>query len=386
MYLLNLIRKYKNRSFDPSQHLLRIEIDSKNLQWNISQFKNNYPNHRLAAVLKSNAYGHGLKEIGRFLDKNKEVDFLVVDSIVEAQTLRDIGVVKPIILLGYVPKSCFSLLSKIKKLILVVNSVQQAQLLQSLIDFNLSVHIKVDTGMNRQGVGIDELEEVINILRKNKRIKIEGMLSHLADADSSNPLDTLKQLSKWQTALFKYKKLISKSDSCLFHFSNTAGLGYLSNQESNLIRVGIGLYGFDTTKDRRLNLKPVLSFWAKIVNLKKVKAGEKIGYNFSFTAPKDMTIAVIPCGYYEGVPRTLSNKGYFYFKDVPLPILGKVSMNLSVVDVSNVKQLLNLEDEVEVYSNNPAKKNSIDNVSKICNTIPYEVLVRLAPTIRRVVI
>jgi alanine racemase len=255
-----------------------------------------------------------------------------------------------------------------------------------LIDFNLSVHIKVDTGMNRQGVGIDELEEVINILRKNKRIKIDGMLSHLADADNPNPLDTLKQLSKWQTALFKYKKLISKSDYSLFHFSNTAGLGYLSNQESNLIRVGIGLYGFDTTKDKRLNLKPVLSFWAKIVNLKKVKAGEKIGYNFSFTAPKDMTIAVIPCGYYEGVPRALSNKGYFYFKDVPLPILGRVSMNLSVVDVSNVEKSLNLEDEVEVYSNNPAKKNSIDNVAKICNTIPYEVLARLAPTIRRVIV
>ncbi len=130
---------------------------------------------------------------------------------------------------------------------------------------------------------------------------------------------------------------------------------------------------------------PVLSFWSKIANIKKIKKGEKIGYNFTYIAPKDMTIAVIPCGYYEGVPRSLSNVGCFYYKEVMLPIVGMVSMNLTVVDISDVKEPIYLEDEIEVYSADLNKSNSVVKVAKLCNTIPYEILVRLAPTIKRIV-
>lgn len=385
MYLLNFLRRYRDRRDDPSRHLLRIEINAESLKYNVGRFKTLYPHHHLAAVLKSNAYGHGLKEVGRFFDRQKEVECFVVDSIIEAQTLRDVGTRKPIIILGYIPRAALKSLNKIKRVIFVVNSAEQAELLQVAIDFKLQVHLKVDTGMNRQGIGADELAHVISVLKSNKNISITGMMSHLADADGPSGAATQEQIRKWKIALQTYKKLITVNSRHTFHFAATAGARYLSTAESNLIRAGIGLYGFDTTQDKQLKVKPALSFWAKIVNLKEIKAGEKIGYNFTFTAPKDMKIAVLPCGYYEGIPRTLSNNGFFYYKGTPLPILGRISMNLTVVDVTDVSEPLHLEDEVEIYSVNPEQSNSVENIAKLCDTIPYEILVRLAPTIRRVI-
>lgn len=287
-------------------------------------------------------------------------------------------------ILGYVPKSSLRSLKKVGNVIFVINSKEQADMVRLAINFKLPVHVKVDTGMNRQGISIFELPEVLRILSSNKYVQVQGMLSHLADADGTEGSDTQQQIRQWKNALALYKRIIGHGKG-IFHFAATAGTRYVSSAENNLIRVGLGMYGFDSTQDKRLGVKPVLSFWAKIANIKEIKAGEKVGYNFTYTASKDMKIAVIPCGYYEGIPRNLSNKGFFYYKNVLLPILGRISMNLTVVDISGVKEPIHLEDEVEVYSSDPKKLNSIENVANLCDTIPYEILVRLAPTIKRIV-
>jgi alanine racemase len=384
MYLLNFLRRYRDVFDDPAKRLLRIELNSEALVHNIHRFKTIFHGKHFAAVLKSNAYGHGLKEIGRFLGKRKEVDCLVVDSIIEAKTLRDVGVRKPIMILGYIPKSALPLLKKIKNVILVVNSKEQAKDLAEIIKFKLTVHVKVDTGMNRQGILIGELPDVLRTLYSGKYINVGGMMSHLADADGPSGATTQEQIRRWRVALDLYRRLIGHRRG-IFHFAATAGTHYVSTAENNLIRIGIGMYGFDNTPDKRLGVKPILSFWAKIVNIKEIKSGEKIGYNFTFTAPRDMRIAVIPCGYYEGIPRVLSNKGHFYYKNASLPILGTISMNLTVVDITDVKGQLHIEDEVEVYSSDPNKLNSVENVARLCDAISYEILVRLAPTVRRVI-
>jgi alanine racemase len=384
MYLLNVLRRWRNAFDDPSKRLLRIQLDSDALVHNIKRFREIFRGKYFAAVLKSNAYGHGLKEIGRFLERRKEVDCLVVDSLVEAETLRDVGVKKPVMILGYVPRAAISSLKKIKKVVLVVNSKEQAQDLAKKADFRISVHVKVDTGMNRQGITIGELPEVLRILHSNRKISVEGMLSHLADADSQNGTATQEQIRRWRSVLETYRHIIGHRRG-IFHFAATAGTDYVSAAENNLIRVGIGMYGFDNTPGKRLGLKPVLSFWAKIINVRKIKAGEKVGYNFTFTAPGDMRVAIVPCGYYEGLPRSLSDKGTFYLKGTLLPILGRISMNLTVVDISGVKEPVGLEDEIEIYSADLGKENSVENVARLCDTIPYEILVRLAPTIKRTI-
>jgi alanine racemase len=391
MRFLHSLRQLRKRFDHPDNHLLRIELNSNALLYNIQQFKKLCSQHRFAAVLKANAYGHGLEEIGSFLDKNTDISYFVIDNIIEARLLRDKGIRKPLIILGYIPKNLLLSLKKLQDITLIINSTAQAEILKRTISFPLSVNLKVDTGMHRQGIPISEFESVIKILRQNPRLKINGLATHLADADGLEEEPTLKQLGLWQEAVGIFKKYLGNNG--LIHSAATAGTSYLDRAENNLVRLGIGLYGFDPVKKRKLNLKPVLSYFAKIVNIKKVQKGQGIGYNFTFRAEHDMIIAVLPCGYYEGVPRSLSNRGYAYLqrnswqeKTIPLPIIGRVSMNLTTIDITKVAERLKLEDEIEVFSADSSKLNSIEKVAELCETIPYEILVRLPPIIRRYVV
>lgn len=382
MYLLNIVRRYKNIFKSEKKHLLRVIINKKNLEENISFFKSIFSKHQLSVVLKSNAYGHGLKEMGSLLDKDDRVNFFVVDNIIEAKTLRDYGIKKAIIIIGYIPKGVIEELKSIKNVILVINSFEQAKYIAEEIKFKLKVHLKVDTGMNRQGMSFDELRNAIEILKDRKNINVDGLMSHLADADNQDDTSTQIQIKRWQDAMNIFRHYYVGG---IHHFSATAGTKYISQTPSNLIRVGIGAYGFDTTADKRLKVKPVLSFMAKVVNIKRLKKGEDVGYNFTYKAPRDMTIAVVPCGYYEGIPRSMSNKGVMYYQNVSLPILGRISMNLTILDITAVDDRIGIEDEIEVYSNDPQKDNSIENIAKICDTIPYEIMVRINSGIRRFV-
>lgn len=384
MRVLNFLRQFKNLFEDPEARLLRIEIDSHNLLHNISQFRQKFPKHQLAAVLKSNAYGHGLKEIGSFLDDVDDVAYFAVDSLMEAQSLRQVGVRKKIIILGYVAEKSLGAIRKLKNIILVVNSWAQAEILENRINFPLEVHLKIDTGMHRHGLAILELEPAIKKLSENKKIKINGLMTHLAAANSPEEKNTLAQLGEWSAAVKIFEKYFPKG---ILHFAATAGTRYLDKAKSNLIRLGIGLYGHENRDDAAImNLKPVLSLFAKIVNIREIPRGEGVGYNFLFQADKNMRIAVIPCGYYEAVPKALSNIGFVYYKNTPLRLLGRTSMNLSIIDISSVKEPLGLETEIEVISNDPDKLNSAENYAKIAKMAPYEIYVHLAPTIKRYIV
>ncbi len=384
MKLLNFFRQFKNLFEDPEGRLLRIELNSQNLLHNISQFRQKFPSHQLAAVLKSNAYGHGLKEIGLFLDKVADISYFAVDSLMEAQLLRQVGVKKKIIILGYVAEKSLAAVKKLKNAVLAVNSLAQAEILRNRVNFPLEVHLKVDTGMHRHGLIISELERGIKKLSENKKIAISGLMTHLADANNSDPANTFRQLEKWQSAVEVFKK---HCPNAVLHFAATAGTRYLDKAESNLIRLGIGLYGQENRDDAPLmDLRPVLSLFAKIVNLRDINKGEGVGYNFLFRADKDMRVAIIPCGYYEAVPKALSNIGFVYYKNTPLRLLGRTSMNLSIIDVSAVSEPLKLETEIEVISSDPAKLNSAENYAKMAKMAPYEIYVHLAPTIKRYIV
>ncbi|HOX21473.1 MAG TPA: alanine racemase [Candidatus Paceibacterota bacterium] len=384
MRVLNFLRRFKSLFEDPEARLLRIEIDSQNLLHNISQFRRKFPQHQLAAVLKSNAYGHGLKEIGSFLDDVDEISYFAVDSLMEAQLLRQAGVRKKIIILGYVAEKSLTAIKKLKKVILVVNSLAQVETLGKRINFPLEVHLKVDTGMHRHGLAILELEPAIEKLAENKKIRINGLMTHLADANNPEEKNTLAQLNEWGAAVKIFEKYFPQGT---LHFAATAGTRYLNKAKSNLIRLGIGLYGHENRDDAAtMNLKPVLSLFAKIVNLREIPKGEGVGYNFLFQADKNMKIAVIPCGYYEAVPKALGNSGFVYYRNTPLRLLGRTSMNLSIIDVSAVTEPLTLETEIEVISSNPVKLNSVENYAKISKLAPYEIYIHLAPTIKRYIV
>lgn len=383
MNVLSALRALRGRGAKKENHLLRVEVSASALEHNTKVFKGVIKDRKLAIVLKSNAYGHGLREAGKIADSLEEVDWLVVDSIVEARALRGVGAKKPIMIIGYVPRARWSKLAKLGKVALVVTSLDQARELAEFIKFKLDVHIKVDTGMRRQGIMPEELGEMIAVLRRNKRLKITGLATHFADADGEEDGATLEQIARWQKVVDLYRKRVGDG---LFHISATAGTRFIDRAHSNLVRLGIGFYGFDPVQERSLDLKPALSFWARLINFKTLAKGESVGYNFTYTAEEDREIAIIPAGYNEGVGRMLSNKGAVYVNGVRCPILGRASMNLTVIDISDVPDVLDLEDEVEVFSADPARDNSIEAVSKAYDSIPYEVLVRISPSLKRWVV
>ncbi len=384
MRFLNALRRYRQSFDDDQKHLLSIAVSGDALVHNAHQFHLLFPHHTIGAVLKSNAYGHGLIPVGRFWDRHAVIGKIIVDSLVEAELLRNNGVKKPILILGHVPFARIKDLAAVRPVAIGVNSFEQASRLAGLVSSLLEVHIKVDTGMHRQGVLLGELAKTIEILSANPHMRIEGLMSHLADADSpgGGPY-TSEQIARWRQAVDVFRRYIRGGQ---LHFSATAGTRYIANGVNTMIRAGIGLYGFDVTQDQRLGVVPALSLQGKIVGTKIIPRGGGVGYNVTFRADRDMAAAVVPCGYYEGVPRALSNKGFMYYGDVPLPIIGRVSMNMTTIDVSAVQTPLRLEDEVEIFSTDLAKKNSIAWAAAACDTIPYEILVRLAPTIRRSIV
>ncbi len=153
---------------------------------------------------------------------------------------------------------------------------------------------------------------------------------------------------------------------------------------SNLARAGLALYGYSSSSFDK-NLKPALTFTTKIAQIKSVLKGEKLGYDGTHVVKKDMSVAVLPIGYYDGVDRRLSNKGIFLVDNTACPILGRVSMNINIIDISKVPNP-KVGQEVVVYSKNPQDKNSPINCAKICQTIPYDLLVNLAETTKRVIV
>ena len=173
------------------------------------------------------------------------------------------------------------------------------------------------------------------------------------------------------------------------HIGATAGGAKLDGVVSTAIRLGIGLYGYnplpdtDPVHEKLMKLRPALTFKTKLAAEKKIKKGCHISYNCTYTAPRDMTIGVLPLGYYEGIDRRLSNKGVVGYKGTDVPILGRVCMNITVIGLpdTGAKRL----DDVEVISADTTKKNSVAAMAKLCKTIPYDVLVHLNERVRRVV-
>lgn len=366
--MLNLFKKeYKT--------LNKIEISKDNLLSNYKYLSSLKKKIRIAPVIKSNAYGHGLLTVTKILD-HAGAPFFCVDSLYEAYELLKADIKTPILIMGYTDPENF----KVKKLpfSFALFDLETAKILNQY-QKSCSVHIFVDTGMHREGVSIDELPEFLTKIKVFTNIKIEGLMSHLASAnDIKNPLNKT-QINNFKKATEICKKQGIKPN--WIHLQNSDGLELnLEGCNVNIARVGLALYGIAADP----KLKPALTLKTKIIQIKKINKEDKIGYNGTFTAKKPMTLGVLPIGYFDGVDRRLSNKGWVMVDNKPCKIIGKVSMNITSIDLSVISSPY-IGQEVIVYSNNPKDKNSIENCAKICNTITYDLLVNLNSSIRRII-
>jgi len=382
-----------SKSRHPYEPLILVELSQNHLINNLAEFHTLAPQNSIAPVLKSNAYGHGLIEIASILERhirskqnNFPIPFFIVDSYFEALALRSAGIKTPLLIIGYTrPETILG--STLKNVSFSVTSIET---LQSIIevDHSLIIQLKIDTGMKRQGILPEEILRAIELLGKTKNITLEGICSHLCDADSVDAEFTTTQINAWNEIVGKFKSIFPSIQ--YIHLSATDGHLFQKNINSTVTRLGIGLYGITNNEPlvSTLNLQPVMEIRTIITGVKEVRKGETIGYGNTFTAYKDIKVATIPVGYFEGLDRRLSNKGFVLVgpKRIACPIVGRVSMNITTIDVTAIEDAW-INSDVVVISNKTEDPNSIVNIVKASQgTIPYEMVVKIPAHLKRVVV
>lgn len=381
MYIVSILRHIKSLFYSKGTPLITLTIDRGALIHNLSEYQKAYPEIQFAPVLKSNAYGHGLIPIARILDREK-LPFLIVDSYYEALTLRHNHIKSPILIIGYVFPEIIKN-SRLKNVHFTITSLSQLQAIHDIIRHPTAIHLKIDTGMHRQGLLPTEIHQAITIINHNPRLRLQGICSHLADADSKRRKYNQAQLTQWEHSIQFFKTAFP--DISYYHISASAGLRHTSTETHNLTRLGLGLYGISSTENTKLSLKPVLKLTSIISGIKSIKKGATVGYNNTFTAPHDMTIATIPAGYTEGIDRRLSNIGHVEIAGILCPIIGRISMNITTIDITHISNI-QIGDIVTLISNDNYSPISANAIAKICYSIPYEILIHIPGYLHRDII
>ena len=362
------------------QPLVKVLVFANRLQNNYRLFCGLFPKLKFVPVLKSNAYGHGLVEVADILEAENP-PFFVVDSFYEAAELRNQGIKTPLLVIGYSSIEQVEM-SKLKKTAFCMVSYGQLKIFSEKLSKPTHVHLKIDTGMHRQGILPEQIEEAIGLLKTNPNFQLAGICSHLADADGQEKSFTKNQIVIWNSLVGKFRAAFPSLE--YWHLSNSAGVGFSPKIQANVVRLGVALYGFDQS-GKVLGLKPCLALKTLVSGLKNIQAGDFVGYGLTFQAKANMKVAVLPVGYFEGVDRRLSSLGCVKMQKYFCPILGRVSMNLTTVDVTGVPDI-GLGSEVLVLSPELGDKNSALAMAKVCNTIVYEILIHIPQHLRREVV
>ena len=377
-YFLKIAKKL---SFNSNYNsLVRVEISKSRLLHNLLIFQQLNKNIEISPVLKSNAYGHDLVLVAKVLDK-QNLPFFVVDSYYEALLLRKNGIKTPVLIIGY---TFFENLAKNrqKDLIFIITSLDQLREISLKLAKKTRFHLKIDTGMHRQGVLFSDLSKAIELIRSNKNIILEGVCSHLAQAENKDSVFTKDQVELWNKVVVSFLREFKTVK--YYHLENTAGCINKLTDKQNVCRIGIGLYGVDL--NNLSALKPVLCLKTVISSKKSLRPGDTVGYNGTFKADSKKVIATIPIGYYEGINRKLSNKGFVYVKDkeqkIFCPIIGNVSMNITIIDINQLNNK-KINQEVVAISSDANDLNSVVNLAKLAGVLPYEILVQVPSILKR---
>lgn len=363
-----------------------VEISKSAILYNLKQYQKIVGKSvEVMPIVKSNAYGHGMVEIAKIV--SPKVGWIGVVSLGEALELRKNKIPKKIFVLSYCQKNLLEEGIK-KKVSLPVYDLDYAKLISRTakkIHQNALVHVKIDTGTSRVGILPSEAIDFAKKINKLPNLKIEGIFSHFA-ASEENKDYTKKQLDDFKEVLLNLEKAGIK----IFyrHFGCSAASLVEPNSHFNMIRLGLGLYGLwpsemaekiALTKYPWLKLQPALTWKTKIIQVKELPKGTKVGYGCSYVAKKKIKMAVLAVGYFEGYDRHLSNLGEVVVKNKKCPVIGRVCMNLTMVDVSKVKNA-KPGDEVVLLG----RGVTAEDLAKKIGTINYEVVTQINPMLPRI--
>lgn len=353
------------------------EIDLENLAFNFHSVRKFVGNTvEYMAVVKADAYGHGAVACAKKLE-SENIDWLAVALPEEGLELRESGVQTPILCLGSFWHGQESLLLENNITPVIYQKEAAENLNRAAMEKNLKaeVHVKIDTGMGRIGVRFDELKELVEAFKSTKYLNIEGVMTHFAIADDLSENDfTNIQIKRFDDAI----KVFEENG---FHpkykdLANSPGAIAHENSRGNLVRLGGVLYGLggDVLPKEIIKpeLKPVLSLQTRVAHLKKVPKNETLGYGRTFKTERDSIIATIPIGYEDGYRRSLSNCGQVIVKDFYAPIVGRISMDWTIIDVTEIPNV-KVSDKVILIGKKNDLKITAEELAEKIGTISYEI-------------
>ncbi|MEW6411201.1 MAG: alanine racemase [Candidatus Zixiibacteriota bacterium] len=374
-----------------------VELSQTALTNNINALKSLTNGKLIAVCVKANAYGHGLTEIVSILKDNKVVDYLTVHSLEEAAFCRGSGWRKSIMMLGPVALADAEGVIEFDLEPVVFNKEFLVRLgkLGKKHNREIRTHLKLETGTHRQGIMEKDLPGLAEVYRAYSSLKRPyGASMHFANIEDTTSHD----YAEFQ--LDNYRKMIKKMESLkikpvIRHTASSAATILFRKTHYEMVRPGISVYGHWPSKETYLSyrlkggqndlFKPVLSWKTRITQIKNLPADSFIGYGCTYRTTSPTRLAVIPIGYFDGYSRALSNQSYVLIKGKRAPVRGRICMNLTMIDITDIKGV-KLEDEVTIIGTSGKERISAELLASWGNSINYEILARLSPTMPRIIV
>jgi alanine racemase len=381
---------------DPRPNLLSwVEVDESALVANLQSFRRRIPPETaLQAVVKSNAYGHGLETVARCLAR-AGVDWFGVHTIDEAEALARLDLGKPALILGYLGRGQAARAVSIGAEVTVYNVETLEALSRAAVGLGrtVSCHVKVETGVSRQGILAADLEAFLDRLGALPGLRLAGVSTHFANIeDTTDHSYARMQIERFRAASATVR---NRAPDAIRHSACTAAALTMPETALDMVRVGIGMYGLWPSKETLLScltqgreeapLRPAMTWKARIAQRKTLPAGTFVGYGCTYRTTRVSHIAVLPIGYADGFDRRLSGVGHVLVAGRRAPVVGRVCMNLVMIDVTDVPEA-KLETEVVLLGRQGSEEVGAPVLAALCNTISYEIVARVAPHIPRLLV
>ena len=365
------------------------EVDLDAIWENMVHMKENIAeNTKILAVIKTDGYGHGGVPIAKMLE---QLDFMfgyAAATYEEAHVLREAGVKKPILILGYTFPYCYEELirEEIRPAVYRRDTVEELVAAAAKVGQKAKVHIKVDTGMGRIGITPDEEGlEFVRFLMGHPELEVEGIFTHFAKSDEADKTSANHQLELFQNFIDKIQTELGITIP-VKHCSNSAAILEMPQANMDMVRAGITTYGLYPSEEVSKDIVPLraaMSLYSHIVYCKMIHAGQSVSYGGLFTAQKDTRVATIPVGYGDGYPRSLSGKGYVLIRGKKAPILGRVCMDQFMVDISEIPGVME-GDKVTLLGVDGTERITAEELGELSGRFNYEFVCDLGKRIPRV--
>lgn len=368
------------------------EVSLNGIEHNFKEIKKKIGDTKICCVVKADGYGHGAAEVAKEYEK-LGADFLAVSNLDEGKELRDSGVSLPIVILGYTPALNASELAQFN-ISQAVYSLEYAKMLNENCkksNVKIKMHLKIDTGMSRIGFmcqsfprddySFEEIKQVCNL----EHLQLEGIFTHfcVSDEDKEGREFTNKQYENFRSVVEKLDKMGIKPQ--IIHCSNSGAIEDYPETYCNMVRAGIILYGLSPSQKLadRLDLIPVMTLKTSVAHIKYIEKGATISYGRTFEANKKMKIATVPIGYADGYIRKYAKDGYMVVNGKKAPIVGRVCMDQTMLDVTEIENV-KIGDEVVVFGNGKKGEPTADSLAISADTINYEIVCLVSKRVPRV--